>query len=200
MQQALQGKGTQLGHHFGSAGGATGQPAGAVDVRELQHRQSSLTHNFQFQRPHQFKPASDGAASTSMSGHVMHKDYRNEHAFFNKIKMAHGTPGAAAIGNLFGGHGGKKMAASSQDSHAGGLQKRDVSVPEFVLSLQHHSGAQPASSAKYSGRMAHAPSKGSYLPHDQHAYHGSIHHMGSQAMTLVHPRQTKKRTLNIKQS
>lgn len=47
LQQALQGKSTHLGHHFGSAGGAPGQPTGVVDVRESQRpRQSSLTHNF----------------------------------------------------------------------------------------------------------------------------------------------------------
>lgn len=139
-----------------------------------------------------------------MSGQVIHKDYRNENAFFNKIKMVpHGTPAAAAIGNLFaGGPGSKKLAASSQDhSNAGGFQKRDISVPDFVLSLQHHSGAQHASSAKYSGRMAHAPSKGSgYLLHDHQAYHGSIQHVNSHGVTQVHPRQPKKRTLNIKQS
>lgn len=135
---------------------------------------------------------------------MIHKDHRNEIAFFNKLKMApHGPPGAAAIGSLFaGGPGAKKLAASSQDhSNAGALQKRDISVPDFVLSLQHHSGGQNASGAKYSGRIAQAPSKGSgYLLHDQRAYHGSIHHTNAQGMTLVHPRQPKKRTLNIKQS
>ena len=132
-----------------------------------------------------------------MPAHGIQKDYRNENAFFNKLKMApQGTPGAAAIGSLFiAGPGGKKLAATSQDHASGGLQKRDHSMPGFLGS--HYSGAAHASNGvKYSGRMPHGPAKGSgYLHYDQqHVYH-------SQGMTLAHPpRQTKKRTLNITES